>query len=449
MRARVIDQMWPLARTSALAPRDEAGMGNVSNGHLRAPTLAERLGVPPRPGVVPVRVAHLVSHPVPYYAPLYRAIADRDEVDLTVYFYSTETLREFHDPGFGRRVRWDAALLDGYHARFCPSASRPMGAWRRRPNWDIVREVRRGGFDALWVHGYNHPTSVLAIAAARAAGAAVLIRDDQTLLHPWPWWKRTAKSVALRALFQGATGLYVGAQNRRYFAHYGIPAERLVAAPHCVDNHALRARAAELRPRRRALRAAFGITDDAPVVLFSGKLIPRKQPQALLEAYARVRRERSCWLLYAGDGSERAALEQTVARHRLPEVIFAGFLDQSDLQRAYAAADLLVLPSARDETWGLVVNEALNFALPVVVSDKVGCAEDLVRSGWNGFVVPHDDVGALARAVGMLVAEPPTVRAELGARGRDLVEAHSVERCAAAIVEACRRACDRRGMVVA
>ena len=93
-----------------------------------------------------------------------------------------------------------------------------------------------------------------------------------------------------------------------------------------------------------------------------------------------------------------------------------------------------------DETWGLVVNEALNFALPVIVSDKVGSAEDLVRSGWNGFVVPHADVGALARALGLLVSEPPAVRAELGARGRDLVEAYSVERCANGIVEACHRA---------
>ena len=425
-------------------------MGDVKNGHAHATALSARLGVP-LPATTPVRVAHLVSHPVPYYATLYREIAAREDVDLTVYFYSAETLHEFHDPGFGRLVRWDAELLDGYKARFCPSAARPLGSspWRRRPNWDIVREVGRGDFDAVWVHGYNHPTSVLAIAAARAAGSGVLVRDDQTLLHDRPLWKRTAKALALRALFLGATGLYVGAQNRRYFAHYGIPADRLVAAPHCVDNQSLRTQAAALRPRRRALRAAFGITDDAPVVLFCGKLIPKKQPRALLEAYARVRRERSCWLLFAGEGSERAAIEETVARHGLPGVILAGFLNQSEVPLAYAAADLLVLPSAWDETWGLVVNEALNFALPVIVSDKVGSAEDLVRNGWNGFVVPHADVGALARALGLLVTEPPAVRAELGARGRDLVEGYSVERCASGIVEACHRAREARWRVSA
>jgi len=387
------------------------------------------------------RVAHLVSHPVQYYAPLYRELARREAIDLTVFFYSAATIAAYHDPGFGRTVRWDRELLDGYCARFCPSASRTPagGGWRRRPNWDVVRAVSGGDFDAVWLHGYNHPTSLLAAAAARAHGAALLIRDDQTLLHPRRWWRRAAKALVLRALFRRATGLYVGAQSRRHFAHYGIPAERLVAAPHCVDNEFFQSCAEALRPQRRALRGAFGIPDDAPVVLFSGKLIPKKQPLALLDAYARVRRERPCWLLMVGEGGERARIEEAVARHGLPSVRLAGFLNQSELPNAYAAADLLVLPSGWDETWGLVVNEALNFSLPVIVSDRVGCAEDLVRPGWNGFVVGHADVGALARAIGTLVAEPGA-RAMLGARGRTLVDGYSVERCADGIEAACRRA---------
>ena len=387
------------------------------------------------------RVAHLVSHPVQYYAPLYRELARREAIDLTVFFYSAASIAAYHDPGFGRTVRWDRELLDGYRARFCPSAARtPAGAgWRRRPNWDVVRAVTEGGFDAVWLHGYNHPTSLLAAAAARAQGAALLIRDDQTLLHTRPWWRRAAKAVVLRSLFRRATGLYVGAQSRRHFAYYGIPAERLVAAPHCVDNEFFQSRAEALRSQRRTLRETFGVLDDAPVLLFCGKLIPKKQPLALLEAYARVRRERPCWLLMVGEGIERAAIEERVARHGLPGVRLAGFLNQSELPSAYAAADLLVLPSGWDETWGLVVNEALNFSLPAVVSDRVGCAEDLVRPGWNGFVVGHTDVGALARAIATLVAEPGA-RVLMGARGRSLIDRYSVERCADGIEAACRRA---------
>jgi len=425
-------------------------MGDViwpSNGRktLHPPGVAPALpGRPPAAGAArarPVRVAHLVSHPVQYYVPLYRALSARPEIELTVYYYSAATIREFFDPGFGRTLRWDTELLDGYRAKFCPSAAGAPASsgWLRRPNWDVVREIARGGWDVVWLHGYNHPTSLLAAAVARARGARLLIREDQTLLESRPWWKRAAKAVALRALFSQASGLYVGEQNRRHFAHYGMPDHRLFPAPHCVDNQVFRARAASLAPQRAALRARLGIIDDAPVVLFCGKLIAKKQPLELLEAFARVRARRPCWLLLAGDGDLRAAIEAAIREHGIPGVLLPGFLNQSELPGAYAAADLLVLPSAWHETWGLVVNEAMNFSLPVVVSDKVGCAADLVRPGWNGIVVPHTDVGALARAIGVLVAHDD-VRAELGRHGRELVDAYSVERCADGIVAACTSA---------
>jgi len=386
----------------------------------------------------PVRVAHLVSHPIQYYAPLYRELASRPEIDLTVYYFSAATTNGFYDRGFGRTVRWDTPLLDGYRIKVCPSAARAsVGAgWRRQPNWDVAWDVLRGGYDVVWLHGYNHPTSLLAAAAARAAGACLFIREDQTLLHPRPWWKRVAKAVLLRALFRQATGLYVGVQNWRYFVHYGMPTRQLFAAPHCVDNRMFRKRAAALIGERCAIRERFGVTGEAPIVLFCGKLIEKKQPMTLIEAYARVRRERPCWLLLVGDGHQRAAVEDLVRQRGLPGVLMAGFLNQSELPAAYTAADLLVLPSAWHESWGLVVNEAMNFGLPIIVSDKVGCAEDLVRPGRNGFIVPHRDIAALAQAIAALVADS-RMRAEFGAHSLALVDEYSVERCADGIIAAC------------
>ncbi len=386
----------------------------------------------------PVRVAHLVSHPIQYFAPLYRELARRSEIDLTVYFYSDATARAFHDPGFGREVRWDTSLLDGYRWKFCPSAkgrniSDGLGM---RPHWDVVREVSSGRFDVLWVHGYTHVTSWMAVAAARARGMRVLIREEQTLLHRRPWYKRAMKQVALRTLFNQVSGLYIGEQNRRYFLHYGVPPARLFPARYCVDNGFFRARACELARRRGEVRASFGVTDDAPVVLFVGKFIEKKQPLMLVKAFARARAQQPCWLLLVGDGGLRAEVERLVERLQIPNVCFAGFLNQRELPKAYTAADIFVLPSALHETWGLVVNEAMNFSLPVVVSDRVGCAEDLVRPAWNGFVVPHRNLEALAHAIGTLVADEDMRRA-FGAHSRDLVDEYSIESCADGIVAAC------------
>lgn len=419
------------------------------------------------------RIVHLVSHPIQYFAPLYREIAARPDVELTVLFYSDATVREFHDAGFGRAVAWDVPLLGGYSHRFLPSAARTpiAGPFLRRPNCDIVREVASGRYDVLWVHGYAHLTTWLAVAAARARGMRVLIRDEQTLLHSRAPHKRALKAVALRALYSQSSALCIGEQNRRYFAHYGMPAGRTWAARYCVENERLQRRAAELRPQRASIRARFGITNEAPVVLFAGKLIEKKQPLLLIEAFARARRDDDAWLLIAGDGPLRAEAEALVARFAVPNVIFAGFLNQTELPDAYTAADLFVLPSKLHETWGLVVNEAMNFGLPVVVSDKVGCASDLVRTADpvrtaatgsqpplaespgrpavafadepNGFVVPHDGPAAMARALGALIADP-ALRARYGAASRRIIDGYTIAAAADGIIAAARNSRDAR-----
>ncbi len=393
----------------------------------------------------PPRVAHLVSHPIPYFAPLYRELASRPEIDLTVYFYSDATAREFADPGFGRSVAWDTPLFDGYRHRFMPSAARTDVSTRmtKRPNWDIVREIVSGRYDVLWVHGYAHMTTWLAVAAARVRGMRVMIRDEQTLLHTRPLVKRLLKSLALRALYSHTSALYIGEQNRRCFRRYGMPESRMFAAPYCVDNAYFQTQARALVARRDELRARFGIADDAPVVLFSGKLIEKKQPLLLIEAFARVRRTRRCALLIVGDGPLRAAAEEHVARLSVPDVHFAGFLNQNEISQAYAAADLFVLPSQLHETWGLVINEAMNFGLPVIVSDKVGCAADLVHEGQNGFVVPHNSVERLTAAIETLVADPAK-RVQFGEESRRIISEYSIEAAADGIVTACVGGEERR-----
>jgi len=131
----------------------------------------------------------------------------------------------------------------------------------------------------------------------------VLIREEQTLLHGRPWYVRALKDTALRALFSRAYGLYIGEQNRRYFRRYGLPEDRLFPARYCVDNEYFRRRAEELRPRRDELRARFGIEGDVPVVLYVAKLIPKKAPLVLVEAFRQVRKRHRCALLLVGKGS--------------------------------------------------------------------------------------------------------------------------------------------------
>ncbi len=114
---------------------------------------------------------------------------------------------------------------------------------------------------------------------------------------------------------------------------------------------------------------------------------------------------------------------------------FAGFLNQSEVSRAYAAADIFALASGWDETWGLVVNEAMNFGLPVVVSDKVGCAADLVVHGENGYVFDHDRPDELARYLKLLVADAGR-REHFGRRGAEIIGSWNYAKAAEGILTA-------------
>jgi glycosyltransferase involved in cell wall biosynthesis len=375
-----------------------------------------------------------------YQAPLYRALAADPRVELTVLFASSGGVRPYDANFGGRTVVWDVDLLGGYSSRFVKAADRnevSAGFFGMR-DLDVIRPILKEEWDAIWVHGYSYVTLWLAIAAAMLRGIPILVREEQTLLHERPWPRRWLRAAVLRGLFSKIHGLYIGTNNRTFFAHYGVPEHRLHFVPYCVDNATLQQQAAELADRRTEMRAKFGISPDGgPVVLFVGKLIPKKQPLLALEAFAEVRRELACTLLIVGEGKFEDAMRSRIAGEDIPDVRFAGFLNRSEIAQAFAAADLFVLPSGRHETWGLVVNEAMNFGLPVVVSDKVGCAADLVHEGDNGFVVAHDQVGPLASAIRKLV-ESADLRKTMGDRSRELIDRWHYGLAAEGIIQACQ-----------
>jgi len=184
------------------------------------------------------------------------------------------------------------------------------------------------------------------------------------------------------------------------------------------------------------LRDSLGWPKDLPVVLYGGKLIPKKRPMDLLEAYCRVIAEIPAALVLLGDGSEHDRLASVIASRNLRHAFITGFVNQGEIPRYYAAADILVLPSGH-EPWGLVLNEGMCFGLPVVASDAVGGAPDLVHPGENGFVYPSGDVGALAGALRTLLQDPAR-RARMGARSREIVAAYSYEADLRGILDALR-----------
>jgi glycosyltransferase involved in cell wall biosynthesis len=366
-------------------------------------------------------IGFLVSHPIQYYAPIFRELAKR--CDLTVFFAHRQTPEQQARAGFGVAFDWDVDILSGYDSRFLVNVA-------RQPSTDrfagcdtpgIGDEIARGKFDAFVVPGWALRSYWQAVRACRRHGVPVMVRGDSQLGSQRKSVVRLAKAVAFSHLLRRFDGfLYVGQRNREYLMHYGAPADRLFFSPHCVDNDAFAAAgsgAQRAQGRRR--------------VLFVGKLIDRKHPADLLHAVARLRDE-AVQVAFAGSGELEAELRQIAAASSV-DADFMGFVNQSKLPAVYGSADLLVLPSDGQETWGLVVNEAMACGTPAIVSDAVGCGPDLIDAGRTGATFPFGDTAALAAAIrDVLSFDPDRTRRHLAAK----MEQYSPARAAAAIVDA-------------
>ncbi len=208
--------------------------------------------------------------------------------------------------------------------------------------------------------------------------------------------------------------------------------------PYAVDNDYFQQRSREAAGSRDAMCRELEIDEGRPVILFASKLQRRKHCSDLLAAYRILLEEKRCYdkpyLVVVGDGEERANLEEQAQSMGLGDVRFTGFRNQSELPRFFDVASVFVLP-ARHEPWGLVVNEAMNSARPVIVSDDVGCYPDLITDGVEGYVYPVGDVNALADALGRVLAER-RVAEEMGLRALERVRTWSFEEDVRALREA-------------
>jgi glycosyltransferase involved in cell wall biosynthesis len=361
-----------------------------------------------------VRLAYLVSHPIQYQAPLLRRIAQQPGIDLTVFFGSDFSLRNYADKGFGVAVKWDVPLVEGYRHEFLPAVrdNATVGPMSPISHGIFTRLRGRKGelpFDALWVHGYASVNALHAILAANALGIPILLRAESTLIDRSRGpLKLLAKKLFFKALRRAIDGvLPIGTLNAAYWRQYlgeDVPAWPF---PYAVDNEYFRLRSLEAATGRAALQAELSLDPARPIILFASKLQERKRCIDLLEAYLQFATdsEPNPYLLIVGDGEERAALEARAKQSGVQSVRFCGFRNQSELPRFFDLATVFVLPS-RHEPWGLIVNEVMNAARPVILSDDVGCQPDLVCDGVEGFVFPVGNVTALAEALRKVIDTP-------------------------------------------
>jgi len=326
------------------------------------------------------RLCVVTTHPIQYIAPWFRQLASHASVDLHV-VYLRQLDRAAQGTGFGTSFAWDVPLLDGYSSEtlHLPAGARPGFAATAR----LWRAIAASGAQVVMVTGWNEPLLIVAQLVTRMQRRALLVRGESNAIRA----RSLPVRVAHRLLAMLPTAyLSIGRSNRRFYEEMGVAPTRIHPGVYFVENERMLAMRREHAAERPALRAERGFGDDDFVVMFCGKHVPFKRPMWLLDAVAVLRsKQLPVKALYAGSGELTATLKAHAIAIGVP-AHFEGFLNQTELWRAYLAADAFVLPSDNGETWGLVTNEAMLFGLPVVVSTEVGCAEDLVVPGETGYV---------------------------------------------------------------
>ena len=369
------------------------------------------------------KVAVFISHPIQYQVPLFKRLAVEPGVDLTVFFFWDFGVQETYDPQFGQKVKWDIPLLDGYKSEFLKNISpdKTSAHFFGEANPELFSRIINGHYDAMIVFGWQTISHWCAIVTGFLTGTPIFIRGENPFYQEpeKSFLKRIIKHIVLRGLFKLAAGFfYIGEENRKFYRYYGVPDSKLHFVPYAADNDRFMAEAKKLKPMKDGLKRKLGIQKQQNIILFSGKLVNGKRPLDLIMAYEKLVREilkkrgAKPALVFVGNGPIKSDLEEYAKKNMLDQIYFVGFKNQNELPEFYAMADVFVLPSG-GETWGLVVNEAMCFSIPVIVSSVVSCGKDLIIPGRNGYVFPVGDEKSLADCL-QKVLEQDAVMKKMG-----------------------------------
>lgn len=374
------------------------------------------------------KVAWIVTHPIQYYSPMYREISESNEIDLTVYYFSDFSVKGYVDKEFNKEIKWDIPLLDGYKYKFFKnfSWSKSHGKFFSYLNLELIKELKNNNYDLVIIHGWNTLSHMLAVMTCIVFGIPYALRGDTNALdiNKASSFKRKVRNKLLKGLFYKASALfYIGEQNKKFYENFHVDADKLIHMPFAVDNDYFRSYQIDVDVERRVL----GFKSNETVILFTGKLIAKKQLDLLLKSLENLS---NYILLVVGEGNLGEELKKLAESLNINSR-FLGFINQKDIPKFYWLADVYVMPSST-EPWGLAINEAMNCDCAIIASDRVGAADDLIKD--NGYVFPYNNADVLKKNIEILLKDKELLT-ECKENSKKLIENYSFQHDLAALME--------------
>lgn len=374
------------------------------------------------------------THPIQYHAPVWAAASSLG-VPIHVIYGCNFSTSGYYDKDFGSKVKWDDSLLEGYSHEFLPTNHRktPSYNYESVTSYGLTQAITRLQPMSLLACGYTHPLDRACIFESVRKQLPLIYRGEANdSAKQRNALKRFSRDTFLRLIYSRVKAfLSIGTEAHNHYIRLGAKSHAIFSSPYAVNVAPFRTSEADRDELRIKTRRDLGIPLNAKIVLFAGKLSYRKGVDLLLTAISLIDPDSRPFLLLLGDGDLRIDLENSL----LPvNVRVVGFQPQSKLSQYYHASDVLVLPSRHSETWGLVVNEALEHGLPVVVSNCVGSRHDLVLPGLSGETFERNNLAQLLVSLNTCLSYDNTPIARN--RRKELVGRFSIESAAAGLHDA-------------
>jgi len=336
------------------------------------------------------KLAIITTHPIQYNAPLFKLLSERNKIEIKVFYTWENSKDKVFDKKFGKEIKWDIPLLDGYDYTFVKNTSKNQGSHNKQGiiNPTLNSEIEEWQVDAVLIYGWNFDSHLKAMKYFKGK-IPVYFRGDSTLIDELKRYKTLLRRIWLKYIYRKIDfAFYVGTNNKNYYLKHGLNESQLIFAPHAIDNDRFYDKTSEYSQKAKLWRTEIGFTENDKVVIFVGKFEKKKNPLMLIEAAKHFENNDDIKFLFVGNGELENEMRQKAGKN----VHFLPFQNQTQMPIVYRLGNIFCLPSLFNETWGLSVNEAMACGLPVIVSNKVGCAVDIVKDGINGCIFESDNI---------------------------------------------------------
>lgn len=345
-----------------------------------------------------IKIAYLLTHPIPYQSSLIRELFKSKKFYLKVFYCSNITVSDYKDKEMNRVINWNYDLLSGYDFEFLKSFfNSKIPSFFFPINIGLLYKLKKNKFDYILVHGHARFYNILIIIFSKFIGIDVFLRSESNDMHSK---KKILSKIIVKILNLFIKKyLAIGELNKKYYLDRGVKNSKIVMMPYTVDNDHFMNYKLDLSDKNSFINKYK--LQNKKIYLFAAKLIFRKNIIFFIKSFidfinSDINYKKKAFLIIVGDGELKEEVLTLISTFK-ENFLFLGYQDQSKIPFYYYISHFFVIPS-KEENWGLTVNESLCCGLPVISSDSVGSSYDLLNDD-NSFIFKDNNKTDLIRVL--------------------------------------------------